>query len=66
MMVLGDMMSPERVELIQERKESNIYHLLVFLVSTLFLSLVVAGRLFESDSILLQTWRKMMKTHSSD
>ena len=57
MMVLGNMMLPERVELMKVRKDFNIFPLLVFLVSTLFISLVVAGQLFESDSIILQNWR---------
>ena len=60
------MMLPERLELMKVRKESNIYSLLVFLVSTLFLSLVVTIRLFQSDSILIQTRQKIMTTHSSD
>ena len=65
-MVLGDIMSPDRVELMKLRKDYNIHSLLVFIVSTLLLYLVEAGRLFESDSILLQTWRKILTTHSSD
>ena len=66
MMVLWDMMSPEQVELMKFRKESKISSLLVFLFSTMFLSLVAAGRMFKSDSILLQTWWKILKTHTSD
>ena len=48
-MVLGDMMSPERVEFIKIRKDSNIYSFLVFLISTMLLSLVADGRLFDSN-----------------
>ena len=48
-MVLGDMMSPERVEFINIRKDSNIYSFLVFLISTMLLSLVADGRLFDSN-----------------
>ena len=66
MMVLGDMMSPEQLDLVKVKKESNISSLLVFLVFTLFLSLVATSRLFESDSILVQTWQKITTTHSSD
>ena len=64
MMVLGDMMLPERVDMMKFRKDYNISSLLVFLVSTLFLSLAAASRMFESDSILLQTRRKILTTHS--
>ena len=59
MMVLGDMMSPERVELMKVRKDYNISSLLVFLVSTMFLSLVADDLMFESNSILLQNLRKI-------
>ena len=58
MIVLGGMMSLWWVEIIKVRKESNISSLLLFLVYTLFLYLLASGQLFESDSILLHTWRK--------
>ena len=66
MMVLGDMMSPDRVNLIKVRKESNISSLLVFMFSKLFFYLVAAGQLFESDSIILQTWQKILTTDPSN
>ena len=66
MMMLGYTMSPERVDILKIRKESKISHLLVCIVSMLLLFLIVAGQLFESDSILLQTWKEILKTHSFD
>ena len=48
MMLLGDMMFPEKVEIMNVRKESNKSSLLVFIVSTLLLYLVADGRMFES------------------
>ena len=65
MMLLGDMMSPERLEFMKARKEYNISSLLVFLVSTMLIYLVAAGRLFESNSIILQTCQKVLTTHYS-
>ena len=59
MMVLGDVVSPEQVDLMKVGNYSNSSYLLVILVSTMFLSLVASGLLFESDSILLHTWRKL-------
>ena len=58
MMVLAGMVSPQWVELMKVRKEPNISSLLLFIFSTLLLSLVEAYRLLEYDSILLQTCGK--------
>ena len=65
-MVSGGMMSSERLELMKLSKDSNISSLLVFLVSMMLISLVMAGPMFESDSIILHTWWKIMTTNSSD
>ena len=65
MVVLGDMVLPERVELVKVRKESNISSLLVFWFSKLFLYFLASSRMFESDSILIKTWQKILTTHSS-
>ena len=65
-MVLGDIMSLERVELMKVKKESNLSSSLVFLVSIVLLFLFAAGQLFESNSILFHIWQKILTTYSSD
>ena len=64
MIVFGDILLPEQVDLIKFSKESNISYLLLFLFFTILLDLVVDSRLFESGSFPLQTWPKFLTTHS--